>query len=261
MKKIKKNYRSEVGVIGTGFVGGSVIKWFKGCDFYSLNKGDWDKVDRQKYIFLCLPTPFDEYKGFELGALDENISRLSPGKMIIIKSTVLPGTTKMLADKYPQHTFFFNPEFLTARIAWKDFIKPKRQIVGYVNKKDKGVALKILEMLPMSDEAQYICTASEAEMVKLVSNCYLATRVVLANQFYDYCESKGVDYEATIKMVTSGDKRIEPSHWEIFHEGYRGYSGYCFPKDMGAMIYDSGSELLECAHALNDKYFKESKKK
>jgi len=113
----------------------------------------------------------------------------------------------------------------------------------------------------MSDEAQFICEASEAEMVKLVSNCYLATRVVLANQFYDYCESKGVDYNKTIKMVVSGDKRIEPSHWEIFHEGYRGYSGYCFPKDMSAMIYDSGSELIECAHALNDKYFNESKKK
>ena len=255
---MKKNYKSEVGVIGTGFVGGSVIKWFKGCDFYSLDKGDWDKVDRQKYIFMCLPTPYNKYKGFELAALEENIARLSGHKIIIIKSTLLPGTTEKFAEKYPQHKFFFNPEFLTARIAWKDFIKPKRQIVGYVNKKDKRIATKILDMLPLS-EAQFLCSASEAEMVKIVSNCYLATRVVLANQFYDYCENKGVDYEKTIKMVTSGDRRIEPSHWEIWHEGYRGYSGFCFPKDMGAMIYDSGSELLKKAHELNDKYFKMKK--
>lgn len=255
-----KNYRSKVGVIGTGFVGGSVIKWFRGCDYYSLTEGSFDKVDRQKYIFLCLPTPFIKGKGFDISAIEENIKRLSPGKIIIIKSTLLPGTTQMLANKYPQHNFFFNPEFLVAKTAWEDFKKPKRQIVGYTRESNKTLANTILDMLPLSESGQFICSASEAEMVKLVSNCYLSLKVVFANQMYDYCKNKEIYYEDVIEMVTSGDDRIGASHWKIFHDGYRGYSGYCFPKDMGATIYDSKSKLLKVAHKLNDKYIKETKK-
>ena len=256
------NYYSNIGVIGTGFVGGSVRKWFKGCAHYSLEGGSFDKVDKKEFIFLCLPTPFDEKVGFKLDALSENIKKLSDGKNIIIKSTVLPQTTKTFQSMFPQHNFFFNPEFLTADRAWKDFKKPSRQIVGYAKDsiKTKRIAREILDMLPPSENCQRICDSSEAEMVKLVSNCHLALRVVYANQMYDYCEQENVEYNNVIDMVTNGDKRIEPSHWDIWHKDYRGYSGFCFPKDMGAVIYDSNSELLRTAHELNDKYIKDTKK-
>lgn len=259
MSVSRKKYTSEVGVIGTGFVGGSVIKWFKGCRKYSLTKGDFSEVDKQKYIFLCLPTPFNEITGFDLSILHSNINRLSGSKIIIIKSTVLPRTTEYFAREYPQHRFFFNPEFLTADTAWSDFKNPARQIVGYVDDKDKRMATTILNMLPKS-EAQFICLAGEAEMTKMLANCYLATRVVLANEFYDYCEKKGVDYERAISMMASGDKRIEPTHWRVFDKGYRGYSGYCFPKDMGAMSVDSDSTIIKTAHKVNDKYINATKK-
>jgi UDPglucose 6-dehydrogenase len=246
------NYHSEVGVVGTGFVGKAVLKHFKGAAFYSLHDGDFNRVNKMKYVFLCLPTPYDEKVGFDTSALEEVISRLSPSKNIIIKSTVLPGTTDKFAERYPEHDFFFNPEFLRADSAMHDFMHPDRQIVGFTKK--HKVATDILNLLPRA-EAQFICEAKEAEMAKLIGNCYLSMRVVFANQMYDYCQMKGVNYDSTIEMVKY-DPRIGTSHWEVFGDGYRGYSGHCFPKDMGATIKDSGSELLKTVHKLNDTYFK-----
>ena len=126
------NYYSKIGLIGTGFVGGQVKKWFKGCAWYSKSGGSFEKVDSKEFIFLCLPTPFKKSTGFDLSILTENIKKLSDGKKIIIKSTVLPNTTKVLQTMYPQHDFFFNPEFLVEKTAKKDFFEPERQIVGYV---------------------------------------------------------------------------------------------------------------------------------
>jgi len=250
-----KNYRSEVGIIGLGFVGGCVRRYFKGADTYSLTKGDFKKVNRQKYIFLCLPTPFNKKMGgFDLTALHQNISQLSGKKNIIIKSTILPGTTNYFQQMYPQHNFFFNPEFLRAKHAWKDFINPSRQIVGYVKPHLKSIANKIIEMLPLGEFNQ-ICSAKEAEAVKLISNCYLASRVVFANQMYDWITERNLDYKKVIRMVKF-DPRIGASHWDIFTDKHRGYAGLCFPKDMQAVIMDSGSPLLELTDKLNDEYLK-----
>ena len=247
------NYYTEIGIVGHGFVGKAVLKWFKGAAWYSKTGGSFEKVNRKRIIFLCLPTPFCAAKGgFDLSAIDENVRKLSPGKIIVLKSTVLPGTTEDLQRLYPQHRIFFNPEFLRAKSAVKDFLYPDRQIVGYADKKYKQTAGKLLDMLP-SANYQGVCRAREAEMVKLMGNCYLATKVVFANQFYDYCEKVGADYKEVSRLVKF-DPRIGVSHWGINTDGYRGYSGYCFPKDMKAVAIDSQSRLINHVDFINDHY-------
>ncbi len=243
--------KREVGLIGRGFVGKSVYKWFGKIPFYTKDNGDFKTVDKMKYIFLCLPTPYSAKEGFDISALEENIKKLTPQKNIIIKSTVLPGTTKELQRKYRHHNFFVNPEFLRAATPLKDFMRPDRQIVGYAKKNHKRLASKILDMLPKSDN-NCICSSDEAEMIKIVGNCFLATKVIFANRIYDYCQKKKINYDNIIKMVKA-DPRIGDSHWNIHFNDYRGYAGYCFPKDMCAIIWDSKDELLSLVDKINRK--------
>lgn len=253
------NYYSKVGLIGTGFVGSQVKKWFKGCAWYSKSGGSFEKVDKKPFVFLCLPTPYSPKLGFDISILVENIKRLTPKKNIIIKSTVLPHTTDMLQQMFPQHRFFFNPEFLIEKTAKKNFFEPERQIVGYASEIDvrnqQRTAREILDMLPDAPFKQ-VCESAEAEMTKLIGNCYLATKVVFANQMFDYCEQEGVKYDDVITMVTA-DSRIGNSHWKIWMDKHRGYSGHCFPKDMNAVIFDSGSKLLKQAALLNERYLEQ----
>ena len=224
--------KRKIGVIGDGFVGSQVIRWFGGkpsVPWYSKTGGSFEAVDNCDIVFLCLPTPYDPQCGFELTALVENIKRLSPGKIIMIKSTVLPGTTKQFARQYPKQRFLFNPEFLRARTARQDFFNPDRQIIGVPDRRHKVTAGQVMDILPHA-EFNIICDSNVAEMAKLVGNCYLAMRVVFANQMYDYCQQNKTDYKETIKIVKH-DPRIGISHWDVNADGYRGYSGYCFPKE------------------------------
>lgn len=253
-----KNH-NDIGVIGNGFVGSQVIKWFKGCSWYSKTGGSFEAVNKKKFIFLCLPTPYNKYSGFNITILIENIRKLNPGKNIIVKSTVLPNTTKILQKEFRQHKLFFNPEFLREKTAWKDFSQPDRQIVGITDKKDLPIAEEIIIKLPFSD-FNTICDSSEAEMAKLIGNCYLASRVVFANQVYDYCKLAGVNYTEMINIVRA-DPRIGTSHWDIKHNGFRGYAGHCFPKDMQAVIWDTNNPLLKKIDSINKKLLPKKVKK
>ena len=151
------------------------------------------------------------------------VSCLDKSKIIVIKSTVLPGTTFKLQEKYIQHRFLFNPEFLTEKNAFDDLMKPDRQILGYTPQ-SKKTAEDILRILPRAD-FEKVMLATEAEMVKYFGNTFLATKVVFANQIYDLCEKLGINYEM-VRKAAAADKRIGETHFDVWHEGYRGYQGW-----------------------------------
>jgi UDPglucose 6-dehydrogenase len=154
----------------------------------------------------------------------------------VLKSTVLPGKTAELQKKYPQHAWLFNPEFLRDKSAVKDFLKPDRQIVGMAKKsvKHRLAANAVMELLPKASY-QAITTSTEAELIKIFANAFLATKVVFANMMFDVAKQTGSDYEQ-VKLGVGNDPRITKSMLNVVLDGYRGYSGKCFPKDVGAMI-------------------------
>lgn len=198
------------------------------------NLGSRDEINQADLIFVCVPTPYDEGSGgFDLSIVREAVGLLAPGKIVVIKSTVLPGTTGALQKEYPQHKFIFNPEFLTELTADQDMRYPDRQIVGYT-RESYSVAGDIMQMLPMAP-LERIMPATEAEMVKYFGNTWFATKVVFANQMYDVCKALGIDYD-TVRDAASADKRIGRSHLVVHHKGYRGYGGKCLPKDTRALI-------------------------
>lgn len=230
-----------IGVIGVGVVGNAVKTYFEqeGFEVFTYDKfverdsiaNDFDVACKADYIFLCLPTPHLDGEGYDLSAYFDTLPKIPDGKIVIMKSTVVPGTVDGFQKQYPNLILLFNPEFLTAKYATEEFRKPEAQIIGYTDKSLK-YAKDVLTILP---EAPYerIIPVKEAEMVKMARNAFFVTKIVFANMLYDLCQQMELDYE-TVKDCFSADRRIRRSHLEISHQGGRGGGGMCFPKDIGA---------------------------
>lgn len=263
---------SKVGIIGGGVVGGAVKNFFHDAPIYDKYKSldPISEVARSRFIFICVPTPSTNGR-FDGSMMDDAVENAvthldrPAEQLIVIKSTVLPGTTQKYQDKYPEANFAFNPEFLRDKTANEDFVKTDRQLVGYTAK-TKGSPLldELLETLPRAPYER-ILPSPAVELIKYAANTFLAMQVVFANQIYDLCQAIGADYDQ-VKGVVLADKRIGKSHWEVMHteqslastkgEAYRGYGGKCFPKDVNGLI-EAGRNLgvnvalLEEARRLN----------
>ncbi len=255
----------KIGIIGVGMVGGALAKSFDDPLLYDLHKklGNLEEINKAEIVFICVPTPYkDGNGGFDLSIVEESFELLEGEKIVVIKSTALPGTTEYFQKKYPQHKILFNPEFLTESTADQDMQYPDRQLVGYT-KKSFTIAGDIMQLLPLAP-FERIMPATEAEMAKYYGNTWFSTKVVFANQMYDMCEALGIDY-ASVKEAAAADKRIGRSHLDIFHKGYRGYGGKCLPKDTRALIQkakelDVDLKLLEVTEELNNKLREDSER-
>jgi len=231
------NYK--IGVIGVGFVGGAVKKYFESRGIKPLiydkykKFGSREEINKADVIFICVPTPFVPKNGFDLSCVKSAVKILKSPKIVVIKSSVIPGTTENLQKKFPRHKIMFNPEFLKEVSAYEDFIHPDRQIIG-ATKKSRKFAKKVLGLLPKAP-FQKIMPVKEAETVKYMANSFLALKVIFANQFYDLCKKLKLNYE-DVRIAVGEDKRIGHSHLDISHGGYRGFGGTCFPKDTNAII-------------------------
>lgn len=256
----------SIGIVGVGMVGGAVKKYFEDVrgekpHLYDPGKnlGSVEEVNQSDIVFVCVPTPYEKDKGFDLQYVESSIEKLEDGKVVVIKSTVLPGATEKLQKKYSQHKLLFNPEFLVESKANETMQKPDRQIVGYT-KASKEHAEDVLRILP---EAPFkkIMPATEAETVKYFGNTFLAKKVIFANHMYDLCEKLGIDYNS-VAEAASKDPRIGPSHLDVHHAGYRGYGGACLPKDTRALLQLAENigvdmKLLKTTEELNNKLLEE----
>lgn len=232
----------KIGIAGLGMVGGALERYFRQKDVdllkYDPGKkiGSLEELNKADVVFACVPTPYlKDDKGFDLSYVEQTAQKLKGNKIIVIKSTVLPGTTEKLQEKYSHHTFLFNPEFLTEVTADQDMNYPDRQLLGYTKKPDSyRAAGDIIQLLPLAP-FERIMPATEAELVKYFGNTWFSLKVTFANQMYDLCEKLGIDYD-TAKDAAAADKRIGRTHLEVGHRGYRGYGGKCLPKDIRALI-------------------------
>ena len=266
---------STIGIIGYGYVGRSIEYGFVDYDrqrgfepkhkvlIYDKYKKSTalslsEVLKQSEFIFVCLPTPYDEENmRTDLSICNEVIKQICPqiaglGKVVVIKSTVIPGTTRSYAKMYPEVSFAMNPEFLTEATYLQDFISPDRIIIGADN---DWIAQKVTDLYRTCFPATTIVRLSTvaAEIVKYQSNVFLATKVALSNIFFDICKALNVNYD-DVKKAVALDKRIGPSHLEVTSE--RGFGGKCLPKDLGAIIGSCremgvDARVLEEVHAYN----------
>ncbi len=241
---------ANIGIVGYGFVGTAVEYGFKDdnnikiYDKYKEIGTLEDAVKSSELIFVCLPTPYksDEMK-IDLSIMDESIRGISgyannTDKVVIIKSTVVPGTTKNYSNQYPDVNFCFNPEFLREKHHLEDFVNPDRTVIG-ADQEEVLARVAQLYRKKIPHVPMFMTDSTTAELVKYAANLYLATKVTFANEMFEFCEALGVDYDEVKGMVTA-DRRISDSHLEITEE--RGFGGKCFPKDLVALM-GLGKEL------------------
>ncbi len=243
MKKFK------VGVIGNGFVGESQAYTFSPVADVKIFDVDPVKATHdllevlsQDFIFVCLPTPMKENGEQDISYIENffsNIGLYNTDAIFILKSTVLPGTTKQLTDKF-NFNIVFSPEFLTEKTAKLDMLTQSRIIFGG----DRELCLKVLELfIARFGKKHYIITDSTtAEFTKYMANTFLAVKVSVVNEFYRMADELGVEWNDALEGFVS-DPRIGNSHTQVpGHDGKLGFGGTCFPKDINALI-TLGKEL------------------
>lgn len=246
------NSKYTIGIIGGGFVGQVLKKYYTEAFVFDIN-GKYDSLRttlQQEVIFIAFNLEDNCRSAGSFDQVVEYCARAPEGRIFIIKSTFVPGTTDKLQAMFPQHRFIYNPEFLTEMTAWADFTKPKIQILGCPQESLKLI-YDIFELLPNAPVKKVI-SPRDAEVVKHSTNAFYALKVSFFNQLFDACERMNADYE-TIRDIMVTDKRIGDSHSIIFHSGYRGYGGKCLPKDTEAFGEVSKMPLLSHIIEYNNK--------
>jgi len=275
--------KKSIGVIGQGFVGGSLTTVFaeRGLDVYTYDKAGkqatggkhlvpsrgtlqpantmseflyhcFNKKNFSGVFFICLPTPMFEDGSADLSIVEGTLRELAawagPDRIVVIKSTVPPGSTEAWNRMFEGKGLYvvFSPEFLREASALDDMRNQNRIILGgprpWINKV-KQIFEAAFPNVPIVKTS-----SSTAEMVKYVTNIHLAVKVSLANEFYQICEAldkqgKNIDYDKVVEYALL-DERLGKSHWKVpgpmpaddSGEPAFGFGGSCFIKDLNALV-------------------------
>ena len=207
-----------------------------------------ESVETSDVIFICVGTPSKPSGEVDLTFiknaaknLGKSLKKVNSYKIVCVKSTVVPETTRTLFGKIlEEHSekvigqdfgLMFIPEFLREGNAVFDTMNPDRIIIGTMNDKDRDFMKDLFQSL-YDDIPVLVMSLESAEMVKYVSNCFLATKISFSNEIASIAEQViNVDIDEVMKGVGL-DSRISPS---FFNSG-AGFGGSCFPKDVSAFV-------------------------
>lgn len=241
----------NIGIVGNGFVGSAIAAGFALHAKVKVYDKDPNKsihslretIEESDFIFISVPTPMKRVNGGEIdlsildSAVHDAVGILSfkqTGKIFVIKSTVVPGTTERYQEKYPFAKFVFNPEFLTERSANLDFINASRIVVGGSKQDCATLSELYRDRFPYT---KIISTDTKsAEMIKYACNCFFATKVSFMNEIRLLSDKIGCNWDDVLNGFIS-DGRIGNSHIDVpGHDGDFGFGGKCFPKDINAFM-------------------------
>jgi UDPglucose 6-dehydrogenase len=208
----------------------------KGCLKFSTDLAA--AVRGAQVIFVTVGTPSKEDGSADLTAVfnvAESVARLADSSAIIVlKSTVPVGTTDLVREHVARAVenplkVIVNPEFLREGKAIKDFFYPDRVVIG-AEAPDAAQLLQNLYASVVGDQPIFVMDPRSAEMVKYISNCFLATKLSFINEMANVCDAVGADIEV-VRHAVGMDSRIGTSYMA---PGL-GYGGSCLPKDLRAL--------------------------
>lgn len=259
----------KVGIIGLGFVGGAIHKSFTekkiktiGYDKFK-NEGvkKFDDLLECQILFLCLPTPFShKLQNYDLSPIDETCKLLEEKKylgIVVIKSTVCPGTCQKIAKQYASLTIIHNPEFLSANTAYEDFHHQFHIVIGGTSscKKESLQLISNFYHENYPDAEISLCQSEESELMKMAANDFYAIKVQFFNEIYLLCEKMDYNYQKVRDLMLK-NRWINPMHTKVGEENTNpkllinkdqnekkeiikknlSYGGFCFPKDTNALL-------------------------
>jgi len=245
--------KRNIGVVGFGKVGNAISEFFQESfkvhvyDRYLENYNSDEHKSRVKtadLAIVCVPTPYSDKYGYaDLEAIEEAVSWLEP-EIILLKSTVPPGTTERLSLEFNKK-IVFSPEYIgeSSYVTqwWKD--------VGYIHPNDIKKHDFFIFGGPETDTSlvleyfksvagpipKYLQTDSTtAELVKYMENSWASTKVTFVNQFYNLANSIGVNFNE-LRELWLLDGRINRMHTAVFSDS-KGFKGKCLPKDLDTLI-------------------------
>lgn len=230
----------KIGCIGQGFVGKNIANNFeeRGYDVvrYSLET-EYLKNASEIYacdlVYVAVPTPTTP-AGFDWSIVQDVVHLVADGAVVVIKSTLLPGTTAKLQDQFPNKIILFSPEFLCEKTAAYDVAYPMMNVVGlsYDTAGHRKAAEMVMKTLPKS-EHNFILPAQAAEVFKYAHNLNGYFRVILANLLFEISTTVEANW-SDVKTLMDSDIMMSPYYNTPVHKGGRGAGGNCFIKDMAA---------------------------
>ena len=248
----------KVGIVGYGHVGGIMKQLFPDAVVYDEPKGvgTREEINECDFAFVCVPTPKAEDGHCDTSIVDDVLKWLN-AKIIIIRSTVPVGYTDWMAMQLDKH-IVFQPEYYGETVA-HPFADPHNRnwvtLGGF--EQDTNEVAKLYQKVFTSELIINQVDSDTAELAKYMENCFYAVKVTFCNQFYDYAQAVGVDYNK-LRETWLLDPRISRSHTFVYEDN-RGYGGSCLPKDMAAMIYQGYKDgidmkLLKIVEEINGGY-------
>lgn len=235
----------KIGFIGQGYVGKNYGDDFekRGYDIvrYSLEPayvGNKEYIKDCAIVFVAVWTPTTP-KGFDSSVLESVFPLMRKGTIVVIKSTIVPGTTVRLQKKYPHLTLMYSPEFLSVATASEDAQNPFSNILGLPveDTRHTEAAKKVLSVLPKAP-FELICRSVEAEIIKYSHNMSAYTQIITFNMLYELAKKLGGDWNVVHKALHA-DPYIPNRYSQPEHKSGRGAGGGCFIKDFAAfrMLY------------------------
>ena len=194
-------------------------------------------LDSARLLFVCVDTPPTYSGDADLSRVRSVVEDLKANgdHVLIMKSTVPAGTGASIRRELPGLAYVSCPEFLKEGTAVEDFMHPDRVVVGS-EPEDSAAAEEVADLYrPLGGEFVMTDTSS-AEMIKLASNAYLATRISFINEIANVCEEVGADVGEVARGMGL-DERIGP---HFLRPGI-GFGGSCFPKDVNALKLLAGN--------------------
>ena len=251
----------KVAIIGLGWVGKAMQKLFPDAYVYDPltiggKKSDVNKCD---IAFICVPTPNHKKQALDTSIVEESVAWCKCS-LLVIRSTVNPGTTDYLSKKYKKR-IIFQPEYL-GETASHPFLNLKTRpflILGGEGK-DRRKVIELYTQVYNANISIRQVTNLEAEVIKLSENRAVAFKVGQCQELYDACEKAGIDYYTIRDTVYGDDFRF--SLWFTFiYPEQRGFNSKCIPKDVYAWCAWAEScgykpELTKALLRVNDKYLR-----
>jgi len=268
--------KTVVAIVGYGTVGKAMHKLFP--DALIFNGSDhpvrvnvpgehnqraltYKDVNTADYAFVCVPTPTKKSGQCDISIVEDVVSKLNVD-LIILRSTVIPGTTEYLIKKYKKRIVFC-PEYVgeTTDHPLSDETTRSFLILGGT-REDTATAIRLFQHVYNASIKIRQLTATEAEVTKYLENRHIAFAVAECNEAYDFCQSISVDYNTVREAVYQDDPRMSP-YWTFVYPDNRGFETKCIPKDVDALAYEArkiGSpiEITEKILKVNKKWRKKN---